>query len=210
TAPSTASKQTTSTASPQPPAPSAEYRTADAPPAPSPSFSPVEQEKTAAPRPSHSSGPDTARLPTPGWPLIHPAATASLCLTEGRERNGRTDREIAVQHPCAQAPLPRVYLEKLSGPTYRIQWHNPDPGKGIGCLAVDGASTAPGALIAPRDCVDSASQKFRLEASGSGFRLRPVHSGLCVGFLPPVTDGAEALQTPCTAASSQAFTFTKN
>ncbi|MBB5932605.1 RICIN domain-containing protein [Streptomyces echinatus] len=139
---------------------------------------------------------------------MHPASSHSLCLTEGRERNGRTDREIAVQHSCADAPLPRVYIEKLSGSIYRIQWHNPDPGKGLGRLAVDGSSTSPGALLAPRDCADSNSQKFRLEASGDGYRLRPLHSGLCVGFLPPVTDGAEAVQTDCTGSSSQAFTFT--
>ncbi|MEU6594346.1 RICIN domain-containing protein [Streptomyces sp. NPDC046881] len=198
--PSTRSKQPTSSP--------AKHRTADALPAVSPTASPVERDKTAAPRPSHSPTHVPARMPTAGWSLIHPASSPSLCLTEGRERNGRTTREIAVQHACADAPLPRVYLEKLSGQTYRIQWHNPDPGKGIGCLAVDGASTSPGALLAPRDCEDSNNQKFRLEASGSGFRLRPLHSGLCVGFLPPVTDGAEAAQTDCTGASSQAFTFT--
>ncbi|MFK8910705.1 RICIN domain-containing protein [Streptomyces sp. YS-3] len=203
---STTSRQSSSPASKQPPPPASERRTDEAGPA----VSPAEQEKeTPAPRPSHSAEPGPTQLPAAGWTLMHPAASASLCLTEGRERNGRTDREIAVQHLCASAPLPRVYLEKLSGPTYRIQWHNPDPGKGIGCLAVDGSSAAPGALIAPRDCADSNSQKFRLEASGSGFRLRPVHSGLCVGFLPPLTDGAEAMQTTCTTDSSQAFTFTR-
>ncbi|PKV82978.1 RICIN domain-containing protein [Streptomyces sp. TLI_146] len=199
----------TGTASRQPPAPATERRTATAGPTLSPTVSPAEQEKTAAPRPNRSSESGSARLPAAGWTLMHPAASASLCLTEGRERNGRTNREIAVQHPCANAPLPRVYLEKLSGPTYRIQWHNPDPGKGIGCLAVDGASAAPGALIAPRDCADSNSQKFRLEPADSGFRLRPLHSGLCVGLLPPLTDGAEAIQTDCTTDTSQAFTFTR-
>ncbi|MFI1106062.1 RICIN domain-containing protein [Streptomyces melanogenes] len=200
---------TASAASKQPPAPATERRTAAAGPSTSPTVSPDEQEKTTTPRPSHSPDPGSARLPAAGWTLMHPAASASLCLTEGRERNGRTDREIAVQHPCANAPLPRVYLEKLSGPTYRIQWHNPNPGKGIGCLAVDGASAAPGALIAPRDCADSNNQKFRLEPAGSGFRIRPVHSGLCMGLLPPLTDGAEAIQTDCTTDSSQAFTFTR-
>ncbi|WP_310726723.1 RICIN domain-containing protein [Streptomyces sp. N2A] len=199
TPPSTRSQQTTS---------SPTDRTADAKPSGSPTVSQDEQEKTAAPRPSHSPTRASARMPASGWNRIHPASSPSLCLTEGRERNGRTDREIAVQHSCADAPLPRVYLEKLSGQTYRIQWHNPDPSKGIGCLAVDGASTTPGALLAPRDCEDSNSQKFRLEASGSGFRLRPLHSGLCVGFLPPATDGAEAVQVNCTGASSQAFAFT--
>ncbi|GAB7035950.1 RICIN domain-containing protein [Streptomyces sp. NPDC021749] len=185
-----------------------EHRTADARPSASPTVSPAGQDKTADPRPSHTPTRGPAGMPAAGWTRIHPASSPSLCLTEGRERNGRTDREIAVQHSCADAPVPRVYLEKLSGQTYRIQWHNPDPGKGIGCLAVDGASTTPGALLAPRDCEGGNSQKFRLEASGSGFRLRPLHSGLCVGFLPPATDGAEAVQANCTGAASQAFAFT--
>lgn len=128
----------------------------------------------------------------------------------GVERNGRTDREVAVQHSCADSPLPRVTLEKLSGQTYRIQWYHPAAGKGTECLAVDDASTSSGALLAPRDCADSNSQKFRLEASGGGFRLRPLHSGLCIGFLPPVEDGAEAVQTACTGTSDQVFTFTAN
>ncbi|MFG3116724.1 hypothetical protein ACGF4C_20265 [Streptomyces sp. NPDC048197] len=200
TPPNTRSQQTTSSPT--------EHRTADARPSGSPTVSQAEPEKTAAPRPSHRPTRAPVRMPASGWTRIHPASSPSLCLTEGRERNGRTDREIAVQHSCADAPLPRVYLEKLSGETYRIQWHNPDPSKGIGCLTVDGASTTAGALLAPRDCEDSNSQKFRLEASGGGIRLRPLHSGLCVGFLPPVTAGAEAVQANCTGASSQAFSFT--
>lgn len=183
------------------------------PPAAAPDASPVEHQETApstpptsAPAPTRTTA--SAQAPAAGWTRIHPAAAPSLCLTEGRERNGRSDREIAVQHPCADAPLPRVYLEKLGGQTYRIQWHHPDPAKGLGCLAVDDASTASGALLAPRDCADSDSQKFRLEASGGGFRLRPLRSNLCMGFLPPATGGAEAVQTACTATTSQAFTFT--
>ncbi|NYV73498.1 XRE family transcriptional regulator [Streptomyces sp. UH6] len=190
---------------------SAEAETTE--PAPSPSSelaappldAPAEEED---PTPSTRPTPAPARMPAAGAARMHPASAPSRCLTEGRERNGRTDREIAVQHPCADSPLPRVELEKLSGDVYRIQWYNPDPGKGLGCLAVDDASTSPGALLAPRECADSASQKFRLEASGNGFRLRPLHSGLCIGFLPPATDGAEAVQTACTGTSAQVFTFT--
>ncbi|CAL9285909.1 RICIN domain-containing protein [Streptomyces sp. SudanB182_2057] len=178
----------------------------------SPVASPDRHEEKTSSRagspPASAQTPVPARLPATGWTSIHPASSASLCLTEGRERNGRTDREIAVQHPCADAPLPRVYLQKLGRHTYRIQWHHPDADKGIGCLTVDDGSTSPGTLLSPAPCADSDSQTFRLEASGGGFRLRPLHSGLCVGFLPPATDGAEAVQTACTGGSAQAFTFT--
>jgi hypothetical protein len=147
-------------------------------------------------------------MPAPGAARIHPASASSRCLTEGRERNGRTD-PIAVQRSCADSPLPRVSLEKLSQDVYRIRWYHPDPDKGLGCLTIDDASTSPSALLVPWDnCQANDSQKFRLEASGGGFRLRPLHSGLCIGFLPPITDGAEAVQTACTGASDQVFTFT--
>ncbi|MGV9700418.1 RICIN domain-containing protein, partial [Streptomyces sp. NPDC003470] len=195
-------------------APGAGGETKDAGPSPTtelvppPVDPPAEREEaTPSTRPTHART-AAARMPASGAARIHPASASSRCLTEGRERNGRTDREIAVQHPCADSPLPRVELEKLEDAIYRIRWYHPGPGKGLGCLAVDDSLTSSGALLAPWDCADGDNQKFRLEASGDGFRLRPLHSGLCIGFLPPVTDGAEAVQTACTGASDQVFTFT--
>ncbi|MGW2109947.1 RICIN domain-containing protein [Streptomyces sp. NPDC001948] len=113
------------------------------------------------------------------------------------------DRRAALLH---RLPPTTRQTRKLSGQTYRIQWDHPS--NGIGCLAVDDASTSPGALLAPRDRAESDSQKFRLEASSGGFLLRPLYSGLCIGFLPPVEDGAEAMQVACTGTPDQAFTFT--
>ncbi|MEU7239892.1 hypothetical protein ACI2L4_12635 [Streptomyces sparsogenes] len=168
--------------------------------------SPPEREPTAtttAPEPA-----DKPRLPAAGPTRIRPVSASGLCLTEGRERNGRTDREIAVQSPCADAPLPRVSLDALGGGVYRIEWYHPDPDKGTGCLAVDGGSTDPGTLLSPRPCSSADNMKFRLEASHGGFRLRPLHSGLCVGIMPPRTEGAEAVQATCTGAADQAFRFT--
>ncbi|MEU1667387.1 hypothetical protein ABZ547_28135 [Streptomyces sparsogenes] len=168
--------------------------------------SPPEREPTAtttAPKPA-----DKPRLPAAGPTRIRPVSASGLCLTEGRERNGRTDREIAVQTPCADAPLPRVSLDALGGGVYRIEWYHPDPDKGTGCLAVDGGSMDPGTLLSPRDCSNADNMKFRLEASHGGFRLRPLHSGLCVGIMPPRTEGAEAVQATCTGAADQAFRFT--
>ncbi|MEU1789497.1 hypothetical protein ABZ553_27270 [Streptomyces sparsogenes] len=168
--------------------------------------SPPEREPTAtttAPEPA-----DKPRLPAAGPTRIRPVSASGLCLTEGRERNGRTGREIAVQSPCADAPLPRVSLDALGGGVYRIEWYHPDPDKGTGCLAVDGGSMDPGTLLSPRDCSNADNMKFRLEASHGGFRLRPLHSGLCVGIMPPRTEGAEAVQATCTGAADQAFRFT--
>ncbi|MEV4195821.1 hypothetical protein, partial [Streptomyces toxytricini] len=95
----------------------------------------------AAPQPgstpradSPSATPASTGMPDSGWVRMHPANSSGLCITEGRERNGRTNREIAVQRPCTEALQPRVYLESLGGQTYRIQWHHPRIGKG--CLGV--------------------------------------------------------------------------
>ncbi|MER6999820.1 XRE family transcriptional regulator [Streptomyces sp. NPDC000410] len=144
-------------------------------------------------------------LPEPGPVKIHPADASGRCLTEGRERNGRTNREIAVQRSCASAPLPRVSLESAGTGIYRITWYHPQ--NGTGCLGVDDGLTGSGALLSPGDCTGADSQLFRLEPSGGGHRMRPVHSGLCVGFLRPVADGAEAVQASCTGGSDQAFHF---
>ncbi|MBL3671765.1 hypothetical protein JL475_39200, partial [Streptomyces sp. M2CJ-2] len=137
--------------SPRPGASPTASRSATAEPAASPAdaaaspvASPIDHDETIptpapTPRPTPERTVVSARLPAAGWTSIHPASAPSRCLTEGRERNGRTDRELAVQHSCADSPLPRVKLEKLGGQTYRIQWDHPD--HGIGCLAVDDALT---------------------------------------------------------------------
>lgn len=147
------------------------------------------------------------RLPAAGPTRIHPVSAPDLCLSEGRERKTGRD-EIAAQVPCADVPLPRVSLDAVGDGVYRIQWDHPAEGKGLGCLAVDGDAMEPGALLQPRSCSTADSMKFRLEASHGGFRLRPVHSGLCIGILPPQTEGAEAIQATCTGAVNQAFRFT--
>ncbi|WP_354645345.1 RICIN domain-containing protein [Kitasatospora camelliae] len=174
---------------------------APAPPAAT-SAGPAKPTPSTRPPTAPATTPAPAGLPTSGWAQIKPAASGQ-CLTEGRERNGRTDREIAVQLPCNQVTLPRTYLEKVGSDTYRVQWHHPD--HGIGCLAVDGAYTGPGALLAPHTCTSDTSQRFRLEPLPNGYRLRPVHSGLCIGLQEPVAQGAEAIQENCTSGTDQTF-----
>jgi Ricin-type beta-trefoil lectin domain-like len=154
----------------------------------------------------------SAAEPLPdGWYLIRPSHIADhgLCLGEGRERNGRTDRPLAVQRPCG-AVSPDTYLKGVGPQVVEIQWHHPT--QGTGCLTVDDAYTGTGALLAPQDCTGAANQRYLLEqvdgpVSG-GYRLRPVHSGLCVGILggrAEVNAGAEAVQTRCTGDGDQEF-----
>lgn len=162
-----------------------------------PTKAPTAQSEPASPAPEG--------MPKVGWVRMHPASSSSLCITEGRERNGRTNREIAGQRPCTEALQPRVYLESLGNQTYRIQWHHPEIGKG--CLGVDEAPVEGSQLLSPRDCTDALGMQYRLEPSGSGYRIRPRDSNMCIGILPPRTEGAEAIQAECTGAGDQVFRF---
>jgi hypothetical protein len=114
-----------------------------------------------------------------------------------------------VQRPCAEAV--RTRLVPLGGGVYRLEWHSPQGG--VGCVAVDygNEGTGPGLLLAPRAC-DYGGNRFRLEPRAGGYRLRPVHSGLCVGSLYGAGDtanGAEAMQNSCTGAADQSFVLTR-
>ncbi|MFI6579521.1 hypothetical protein [Embleya sp. NPDC050493] len=143
-----------------------------------------------------------------GFYLIKPThiADGSLCLGEGRERNGRTDRPIVVQRPC-DGVVPDTYLVAVAPDVYLIKWRNPVDG--VGCLRVDDAIMVPGALLGPEDCAGSAHERFLIEPVDPGvFRLRPVHSGLCIGILGgphETTVKAEAVQAACSGTADQRF-----
>ncbi|WP_240330598.1 RICIN domain-containing protein [Streptomyces sp. CB09001] len=147
-----------------------------------------------------------SRTPADGWVTIRPARTPDLCLTDGRDRHGTYNSAVAVQLPCAQAAVPRTYLEPVGEGLYRIQWHHPQIGKG--CLTVMGADQIKGMLEPRDDCTQGTL--FRLEPtaadSAGGFRLRPAHSSRCIGILGNDTaEGAEAIEEPCTGAADQRF-----
>ncbi|MEU6412990.1 hypothetical protein [Microbispora sp. NPDC046933] len=149
------------------------------------------------------------RTPPDGWYHMVPSHVAGrdLCVGEGRERNRRTDRPLAVQRPCRDV-IPDTYLHAAGGGAHEIQWHHPE--EGPGCLTVDEALTGPGALIAPADCSGARHQRFVLKPVGPGFALRPLHSGLCVGALygeADVAPGAELAQKSCTGRPDQVFLF---
>ncbi|MBB5076579.1 XRE family transcriptional regulator [Nonomuraea endophytica] len=151
----------------------------------------------------------TAQAPQDGWYQIVPAHVADrgLCVSEGRERSGRTNRPLAVQVSCS-AEGPGIYLKALGPGVYEIQWHHPK--EGVGCLSVDGAYLGDEALLAPSECISAAHQRFLLERDRTGFRLRPVHSGKCLGALYGEADihpGAEIAQLACSGKRDQIFRF---
>ncbi|WP_327292774.1 RICIN domain-containing protein [Streptomyces sp. NBC_01198] len=148
----------------------------------------------------------SSRLPADGWVTIRPARTPDLCLTDGRDRKGAYDNAVAVQLPCAQAAVPRTYLEPVGEGLYRIQWLHPVEGKG--CLAVMSTGPVKGMLQPLNDCAKATL--FRLEPAGSAgaedFRFRPVNSSRCIGIAGDDTsEGAEATEEQCTHAADQRF-----
>lgn len=146
-----------------------------------------------------------------GWYRMSPVHVIDrdLCIGEGRERSGRTDRPLAVQRPCADL-TPDTYLKAVGAGVYEIQWHHPE--HGVGCLTVDQAHSGDKALLSPTDCTAAAHQRFLLEPerAGRGYVLRPVHSGKCVGLLYGEADthaGAELAQQTCSGRRDQIFHF---
>ncbi|WP_133061887.1 RICIN domain-containing protein [Streptosporangium minutum] len=177
---------------------------------------------TAALKGALATGPPAVRTPGPvsagsvladGRYRMVPSHVADrgLCVGEGRERNGRTSRELAVQRPC-RGLSPDTYMTAVGRDVYQIEWHHPV--HGVGCLTVDQAAGGAEALIGPVNCTGAAHQRFLLERAGprasGGFVLRPVHSNLCVGALYGVADvgaGAELAQQACTGQADQVFLF---
>ncbi|MEW9534351.1 helix-turn-helix domain-containing protein [Microbispora sp. NPDC049125] len=160
-------------------------------------------------RPSPGRTPQGSATLRSGWYQLTPSHVADreLCVGEGRERNGRTDRPLAVQRPC-KGLVPDTYVSSVGSGVYEIRWIHPK--EGVGCLTIDAADTRPGTLIAPDHCDEAANQRFALTPAGQGFVMRPLHSGLCVGALYGETDvpvGAEMAQEGCTGRADQVFLF---
>ncbi|WP_244315824.1 helix-turn-helix domain-containing protein [Streptomyces albidochromogenes] len=142
------------------------------------------------------------RAPTDGWVTIRIARAPELCLTDGRDRRGAYADAVAVQLPCARAPVPRTYLEPAGEGLYRVQWHHPQQGKG--CLTVMSTGPVKG-MLEPRDNCGGATL-FHVEATAGGHRLRPNHSSQCVGISGDETnEAAEAILERCTGAADQRF-----
>ncbi|WP_410814153.1 helix-turn-helix domain-containing protein [Micromonospora sp. 067-2] len=171
-----------------------------------PSAERASAEGSRSTTPRGDSSPSTA--PSGGRSQIRPVRAPQLCLTEGRDRTGRYESEVAVQRPCAQATPPDTYLEPVPGGLYLIKWNH--PAHGPGCLTI--RRDEPGRhLLEPwTNClVPGSLQLFRFEPTGSApttYRIRPANTELCVGLRDDDTEVlAEALAEPCTDTADQVF-----
>ncbi|MCP3800013.1 hypothetical protein NLX83_12175 [Allokutzneria sp. A3M-2-11 16] len=104
------------------------------------------------------------------------AVHSGLCFSE---REG-TDSGVVYQKNCAQT-LPRYSLDRLEDGSYRVRADHPQFGPG--CLGVRKASMSFGGTVVDDECDTGGAELFNLESVGtSGFRLRALHSNLCVGI----------------------------
>lgn len=145
------------------------------------------------------------RRPVAGERIVR-VGTSSLCLTERAGSSGHL-----YQGPCKGA-IPRFTLVPRAGDTWRIATVHPEYGEG--CMGVQrSARHAPAPLENDYCGRRGKAETFRLEPVGSpveGYRIRPQHTGLCLGVEDVGSDEpwAEVVQTACAAdAARQIFRF---
>ncbi|MFF0154427.1 RICIN domain-containing protein [Micromonospora sp. NPDC005203] len=132
------------------------------------------------------------------------AAHSGHCLSE------RPDREdgAVYQVDCGQVFVDRA-LDRTDGGYLIRTFH---PREGPGCMGVQDASMAIGGVVSDDFCTEPDAKEFTLEpvsAPLSGFRIRPTHSGLCLGVLGASTRRwAPIRQEACDRnGSGQVFRF---
>ncbi|WP_081976033.1 BTAD domain-containing putative transcriptional regulator [Amycolatopsis sp. MJM2582] len=132
-------------------------------------------------------------------------AHSTLCLSE----DPTDDSGRVYQRDCARA-MPTMALRLVRDDVYRILTHHPRFGGG--CMGVPKASAEAGAAVYDGFCDTGAAEDFQLvpsESTSTGFRLRAVHSNLCLGVLDvSMADWAPVFQLPCdSSGAGQTFTF---
>lgn len=161
--------------------------------------SPVDRPSTTQP----TALSPTTPLPSGGYRIK--LAHSTLCLSE----DPTDDSGRVYQRDCARA-MPTMALRRVRDDVYRVLTHHPQFGGG--CMGVPKASTNTGAAVYNHFCDTGAAEEFRLvpvDRPAAGFRLRAVHSNLCLGVLDvSMTDWAPVFQLPCDpSGSGQTFTF---
>jgi DNA-binding SARP family transcriptional activator len=116
---------------------------------------------------------------------------SGLCLGErATDGSGRI-----FQADCATS-MPARGLQSLRSDIYRITTSHPDFGPG--CMGLRNATMETGADVFDDYCDKGAAEEFRLESMSLGYRIRAVHSNLCLGVLnSSMTEWAPVLQLPC-------------
>ncbi|MFG3700645.1 LamG-like jellyroll fold domain-containing protein [Micromonospora sp. NPDC047620] len=147
-------------------------------------------------------------VPAPGATQIR-SANSGLCVGEVP-----ADPNHLLQQSACGTASPPLRVEAAGNGRYLIKADHPV--HGVGCTLVLDPSTTVGSPVADGACPAdmSRAQKFRLEpvtAPLAGYRIRPLHSGHCLGIAGGSTaGGARLVQQACDpAARGQVFHFSK-
>ncbi|MFD8821234.1 helix-turn-helix domain-containing protein [Streptomyces sp. NPDC059605] len=152
--------------------------------------------------------PDTRRAtgPVAGRTVQIRSVHSGFCLSEERgTESGRLH-----QARCEQETIPGFSLQPLGGGVWRIKTDHPVYGPG--CTGIWNGVADNGALLQDQECGKRGeAEKFRIEPVGSpveGYRIRPVHTRLCVGAERYSEKlGAELVQTNCAGERKSLFSF---
>ncbi|MFF9391530.1 helix-turn-helix domain-containing protein [Streptomyces griseoluteus] len=145
--------------------------------------------------------------PASGWYSLRPVQATDLCVTEGRETGGESERPVAVQRPCNQSTPPYTRIHSIGGGRFFVKWAHPV--HGWGCLTV-----LPSGLLEPwDDCrssrtsqvftfkrVETAGKRAPTSARATAYQLRSA-DGQCVGI-----SGTDKAATAVATAQSCADT----
>ncbi|MFG3526411.1 helix-turn-helix domain-containing protein [Streptomyces sp. NPDC047917] len=124
---------------------------------------------------------------------------SGFCLSEKRD----SDSGELYQVPCEQETIPRFSLGPLAGDAWRIVTDHPVHLKG--CTGVWNGIRDAEAPLQDQECGKRGdAEEFLIEPVGrpvEGYRIRPVHTRLCVGAEGNSKErGAELVQTGCDRA----------
>lgn len=124
---------------------------------------------------------------------------SGFCLSEKRD----SDSGELYQVPCEQETIPRFSLGPLDGDAWRIVTDHPVHLKG--CTGVWNGIRDAEAPLQDQECGKRGdAEEFLIEPVGrpvEGYRIRPVHTRLCVGAEGNSKErGAELVQTGCDRA----------
>ncbi|WP_052744897.1 LamG-like jellyroll fold domain-containing protein [Micromonospora sp. HK10] len=139
-------------------------------------------------------------VPQEAGPIQVRALHSGLCLAE----SATSGSGYLYQQASCSAQSPPLTLEPVGDGTYRLT--STHPTRGTGCLGVEYGSTSSGAAVLVSTCGPGRGQIFDVERVSEplrGYRLRPIHSGLCVGIANNATaPGAQAIQVTCNASAA--------
>ncbi len=130
------------------------------------------------------------------------AARSDQCLSELR---GSGSGHL-YERPCAEQ-FPAMTLELISDNVYRMSIEHPEFGPG--CMGIPFGSTTEGTEVEDGSCGKGAIEEYRWESVASpavGYRIHPIHNGLCLGFPPGSEIGRVSLrQLPCDSSLDLVF-----